>query len=148
MGRVSVIGITTRHVLDDRWIESWWGCEIYRTLADWPWDSPNLLHNGYWVFPGRKSGRGVLCWPPTPTSTEVKEKEYRDIYLLTLRSCVAFLGRILPLTFYGILLAAIVSFSLTSFLWVWFVIVHLTRLPGTGVINYQCLLTMNVPKSH
>ena len=30
------------------------GGEIFRTCPDRPWGSPNLLHNGYRVFPGDK----------------------------------------------------------------------------------------------
>ena len=35
-----------------------WG-EIFRTCPDRPWGPPSLLYNGYRVFPGVKSGRGV-----------------------------------------------------------------------------------------
>jgi hypothetical protein len=30
------------------------GVEIFYTHPDQPWGPPNLLHNGYWVFPGGK----------------------------------------------------------------------------------------------
>jgi hypothetical protein len=34
---------------------------------------PSLLYNGYRVIPGGKAV-GAWCWPPTPSSTEVKER--------------------------------------------------------------------------
>jgi len=39
------------------------GGEIFRTCPDRPWAPPSLLYNGYWVFPGIKSGRGVTLNP-------------------------------------------------------------------------------------
>jgi hypothetical protein len=36
------------------------GGEIFRTRLDRPWGPPSLLYNGYRVFPGGKSGRGVV----------------------------------------------------------------------------------------
>jgi hypothetical protein len=39
------------------------GDEIFRTCPDRPWDPPSLLYNGYQVFPGVKSGRGVILTP-------------------------------------------------------------------------------------
>jgi len=46
------------------------GGEIFRTCPDRPWDPPNLLYNGYRVFPGGKE------WPgrdadPSPHSSAV-----------------------------------------------------------------------------
>jgi len=35
------------------------GGEIFRSCPDRPWGPPSLLFNGYRVFPGLKSGRGV-----------------------------------------------------------------------------------------
>jgi len=32
-----------------------WKDEIFRTRPDPPWGPPNLLHNGYRVFPGDKA---------------------------------------------------------------------------------------------
>jgi hypothetical protein len=32
--------------------------EIFRTLPDRPWGPPNLLYNGYPVFPGGKAAGG------------------------------------------------------------------------------------------
>ena len=39
------------------------GGEIFRTCLDRPWGPPSLLYNGYRVFPGVKSGRGVTLTP-------------------------------------------------------------------------------------
>jgi len=40
------------------------GGKIFCTCPDRLWDPPNLLYNGYWVFPrGVKSGRGVTLTP-------------------------------------------------------------------------------------
>ena len=36
---------------------------IFRTSPDRPWGPPSLLYNGYRVFPGVKSGRGVTLNP-------------------------------------------------------------------------------------
>ena len=33
--------------------------EIFCTRPDWPWSPPSLLYNGYRVFPGVNSGRGM-----------------------------------------------------------------------------------------
>ena len=37
--------------------------EIFRTCSYWPWGPPSFLYNGYQVFPGVKSGRGVMLTP-------------------------------------------------------------------------------------
>ena len=37
--------------------------EIFRTFPDLPWGPPSLLYNGYRVFTGVKSGRGVTLTP-------------------------------------------------------------------------------------
>jgi hypothetical protein len=34
-----------------------------RSVAGWPWGPPSLLYNGYRVFPGVESGRGVMLTP-------------------------------------------------------------------------------------
>jgi hypothetical protein len=39
------------------------GGEIFRTCPDRPWGAPSLLYNGYRVFPGVESGRGVTLIP-------------------------------------------------------------------------------------
>ena len=57
------VGIATGYGLDGPGIESRWGGEIFRTCPDRPWGPPSLLNNGYRVFPGAKSGRGVTLTP-------------------------------------------------------------------------------------
>jgi len=47
------VSIVTGYGLDGPGIESRWG-EVFRTCPDWPWGTPNLLYNGYRVFPGGK----------------------------------------------------------------------------------------------
>jgi hypothetical protein len=49
------------------------GGEIFRTRSDRPWGPPNLLYNGFRVFPGGKAA-GAWCWPPTPSSAEVENE--------------------------------------------------------------------------
>jgi hypothetical protein len=47
------------------------GGEIFRTCPDRPRGPPSLLYNGYLIFPGIKSGRGVTLTPhpiPVPWS--------------------------------------------------------------------------------
>jgi hypothetical protein len=46
--------------------------EIFRTRPDRSWGPPSLPHNGNRVFRGGKAA-GTWRWPPTPSSTEVKE---------------------------------------------------------------------------
>jgi hypothetical protein len=57
-----VVGIAAGYGLDGPGIDSRWG-EIFRTCPDRPWGPPSLLYNGYRVFPGVKSGRGVTLTP-------------------------------------------------------------------------------------
>jgi hypothetical protein len=57
--RDSVVGIATGYGLEGPGIESRWG-EIFRTYPDRLRAPPNLLYNGYRVFPGGKGGRGVM----------------------------------------------------------------------------------------
>jgi hypothetical protein len=47
------VGLATRYGLDVRRMESRWG-EIICTCPGWPWGPPNLLYNGYRMFPGCK----------------------------------------------------------------------------------------------
>jgi hypothetical protein len=49
------------------------GGEIFRTRPDRPWGPPSPLYNGSRVFPGGKVA-GAWGWPPTPSSSEVKER--------------------------------------------------------------------------
>ena len=58
----SVVGIATGYGLEGPWIESGGG-EIFRTCPYRPWGPPSLLYNGYRVFLGVKSGRGVTLTP-------------------------------------------------------------------------------------
>jgi hypothetical protein len=37
--------------------------KLFRTCPDLPWGPPSLLYNGYRVFPGVESGRGVTLTP-------------------------------------------------------------------------------------
>ena len=47
--------------------------EIFCTCPDRPWGPPNLLYNGYWVFPGGKEQPGCDA-DPLPPSTAVVMK--------------------------------------------------------------------------
>jgi len=60
------------------------GGEIFRTSPDWPWGPPSLLYNGYRVFPGVKSDRGVTL-TPHPLLVPCSRKS-RAIPLLHLRA--------------------------------------------------------------
>jgi len=57
-GPSSAVGMATGYGLDGPGIESRWG-ENFRTCPDRSWGQPSLLYNGYWIFPGIKSGRGT-----------------------------------------------------------------------------------------
>ena len=57
------VGIATRYGLRG---SNLGGGQIFRTRPNQLWGPPNLLHNGYRVFPGGKAA-GVWRWPPTPT---------------------------------------------------------------------------------
>ena len=60
-GPGSSVGISTDYGLDGSGIES--RCsEIFRR-PNLPWGPPSLLYNGYQVFPGVESGRGVTLTP-------------------------------------------------------------------------------------
>jgi len=56
MGRDSSIGIASPYGLDGPG-SSPGGGKIFRTRPDRPWCPPNLLYNGYRVFPGDKAAR-------------------------------------------------------------------------------------------
>jgi hypothetical protein len=62
VGRDSSVGLATRFGLDGPEIESrpGGGGEIFRNHTDWLWGPPSLVCNGYRVFPGGKSRRGVV----------------------------------------------------------------------------------------
>jgi hypothetical protein len=57
--RDSSVGIATRYGLEAPGIKSRWG-EIFCTYPDRLRGPPSLLYDGYRVFPGGKSGRGVM----------------------------------------------------------------------------------------
>jgi hypothetical protein len=69
----SSVGIANDYGLDGPGIESRWG-EIFRTRPDRPWGQPNLLYNGYRVFPEGKSA-GAWRWLPTSPSAEVENEQ-------------------------------------------------------------------------
>jgi hypothetical protein len=71
-GRDSLAGVATGYGLDGLGIESWWG-KIFSTYIHRHFTPPSILYNGYRVFPGGKAA-GALCWPPTPSSAEVKKE--------------------------------------------------------------------------
>ena len=58
VGRDSSVDIATAYGLDGLGSNPGAG-EIFCTCPDRPWGPPSLLYNGYWVFPGVKSGWGV-----------------------------------------------------------------------------------------
>jgi len=62
VGRGSSVGIATDYGLDGPG-SNLGGDEIFRTSSDRPWGPPNLLHNGYRVFPGCRGGRDVGLTP-------------------------------------------------------------------------------------
>ena len=55
------------------------GGEIFRIRTDRPWWLPNLLYNGYRVFPERKAAVAGL-WPPPPLAPRLKKTETSSVY--------------------------------------------------------------------
>ena len=51
------------------------GGEIFLTCPDRPWGPPNLLYNGYWVFPGGKEQPGREADPSSPSSAVIKKEQ-------------------------------------------------------------------------
>jgi len=51
------------------------GGKIFRTCPDLPWGPPNLLYNGYPVFPGGKDWPGHDADPSPPSSAVVMKEE-------------------------------------------------------------------------
>jgi len=72
-GPGSSVGIGTGYGLDGPGIESLWGGEIFRACPDRPWGPPNLLYNGYRVFPGGKERPERNADPSQPSSAVVKK---------------------------------------------------------------------------
>jgi hypothetical protein len=55
--RDSSVGIEIPYGLDGPGIETRWGGEIFRIRPDRPWGPPNLLYNGYRIYPvGKAAG--------------------------------------------------------------------------------------------
>jgi len=50
------------------------GGEIFLTYPDRAWGPPNLLYNGYWVYPGGKERPGRDADPSTPSSAVVMKE--------------------------------------------------------------------------
>ena len=63
LGPGSVVVIATGYGLDGPGIESRWGASFSEHLQTGPMAHPANLYNGYRVFPGVKSGRGVTLTP-------------------------------------------------------------------------------------
>ena len=61
-GPGSSVGIATGYGLDGPG-SNHGGGEIFRACPDRPWGPPSLLYNGYRVFPGEISGKGVTLTP-------------------------------------------------------------------------------------
>jgi hypothetical protein len=70
VGPGSSIGTATGYGLDGPGIESRGG-EIFRTCPDRAWGPPNLLYNGYRVFPGGRKRLGRDTNHSPPSSAEV-----------------------------------------------------------------------------
>jgi hypothetical protein len=47
------------------------GGKIFNTCPVWPWGSPRLLYNGYWVLPGCRKWLGHDADPSPPSSAKV-----------------------------------------------------------------------------
>ena len=62
VGRDRSVGVATGYGLDSPGSNPGGG-ENFRNCTDRPWGPPSLLYNGYRVFPGVKSGRGVTLTP-------------------------------------------------------------------------------------
>ena len=69
-GPGSMVGIATGYGLDSPGSNPGGG-KIFRTCPDWPWGPPNLLNNGYRVFPGCKERAGHDADPSPPSSAVV-----------------------------------------------------------------------------
>ena len=63
VSRDSSVGIATHHGWAVRGSNPGRG-EIFRTRPDRPWGPPNLLYNGYRIFPGGKTAGRDVDHPP------------------------------------------------------------------------------------
>ena len=91
-------GIATRHGLDGPGIESRWGRYFPHFSRPALGLTPPPIKYGYRVFPEGKA-TGAWPWPPTPSSTEVKERVELYLYSPSGPSWPV-LGWPLPLPFY------------------------------------------------
>jgi hypothetical protein len=62
-GPGSVVGIATSYGLDGLGIKSQWGGRDFPHLSRLALGPIHLLYNGYRVYPGVKSGQGMLLIP-------------------------------------------------------------------------------------
>ena len=86
-GPGSSVGIATGYGLDGP-VSNPGGGEIFRVCPDRPWVPPNLLYNGYRVFPGGRGGRGVGLTHHLHVVPKILEMLY--IPPRTIRACVAY----------------------------------------------------------
>ena len=56
----SLVSIATRYGLDGPGIETRWGARFSTPRLDRPWGPPNLVYNGYRIFPRGKAA-GAWC---------------------------------------------------------------------------------------
>ena len=71
-GPGSSVSIATEYGLDGPGIESQWETR-FSARPDRPWDPPNLLYNGYRVFPRGKEWPGRAADHSPPSSAAVME---------------------------------------------------------------------------
>ena len=93
--------------------------EISCTRPVRPWGPPSLLYSGYLVFPEDKAA-GAWNWPPTPSSTEVKERVVLHFYSASGPSWPFFLGWNLPFPLPLLPIHDICIFSDITAMWVLF----------------------------
>jgi hypothetical protein len=79
VGRESVVGIATGYGLDGPVIESRWGRDFPHPSRTARWAPPSSYTIPIGPFPSLKLP-GRVCWPPTPTSHDVKVRVYLYLY--------------------------------------------------------------------